>query len=134
MVVNVHTEGNSSFGRAILVVEDDQQLREALDELLTEAGYQVTSVSTGEAALRYLCASNPPPALVLTDLLLPGLNAWELAAEMRRRQKLSHVPLVAMTGASIARNSESQLGQPIIAKPFNPEELLAIIRGRIASP
>ena len=111
--------------QTVVVVDDDPDVRDALTDLLTSAGYQVVAISRGEAALAHLC-QNPPPAAVLVDLLMPGMNAWELLAEMRRRESLSRVPFIAMTGA------RKEWGSPVpeemmVRKPIDEARLLQLI-------
>jgi CheY-like chemotaxis protein len=118
-------------GTRVLVADDDPDVRDALTLVLTAAGYEVTAVHSGRAALTQLCQGEPP-GLVLVDLLMPDLNAWELIAEMRRREKLADIPVAGMTGL------DSPLGFPLpearmLRKPIDPKSLLALV-GSLASP
>jgi CheY-like chemotaxis protein len=117
----------------VLIADDDPDVREALSALLTDAGYQVTAVHSGRAALAQLCTGEPP-GVVLVDFLMPDLNAWELIAEMRRREKLADIPVAGMTGLS------STLAFPLpdarmLRKPIDPASLLALVASlALASP
>ena len=116
----------------ILVVDDDAEVRASLAELLQLEGYDVVALPNANVALSHLC-QNPPPALVLVDLLMPGMNAWELMAQMRMRDKLAKVPLVAMTGAG------PQWGAPVpgslvLRKPIAADRLLEVVRAQAKPP
>ena len=113
----------------VLVIDDDADLRLALSDLLKEAGYEVLCMSSCTTALTHLC-HHPPPQVVMVDLLMPGMNAWELVAQMRRRDFLAGVPVIAMTGMPLV------LGSPVsdamtLRKPIDPQHLLGLIRSLI---
>jgi CheY-like chemotaxis protein len=114
---------------AVLVVDDDRDVRAAVGDILEAAGYAVTSVANANLALSHLC-QNPPPAVVLSDLLMPGMNAWELVGQMRRRSALTHVPVIVMTGSP-------QYGAPVpkemvLTKPIDAAHLLDLVGRTIA--
>ena len=69
-------------GKAVLVVEDDEVQREGLATILQRAGFRVAITAGGEGALAFL-RDNPPPAVILLDMLLPDLDGWGFL-EMRR--------------------------------------------------
>jgi CheY-like chemotaxis protein len=109
----------------VMVIDDDADLRLALADLLAEAGYEAVCLSSCNAALSHLC-QHPPPAVVVVDILMPGMNAWELVAQMRRRSFLAEIPVIAMTGRPL------RLGSPVseamtLAKPIDPAQLLGLI-------
>jgi CheY-like chemotaxis protein len=112
----------------VLVVDDDRDVRAAVVEILQGDGYAVTSLANANLALSHLCQTEPP-AVVLTDLLMPGMNAWELVGQMRRRSALAHVPVIVMTGSP-------QHGAPVpkelvLTKPIDAENLLDLVRRTI---
>ena len=108
------------------MIDDDASVRASLAEVLDDAGYEVAIVATGNAGLLYLC-QNEPPSVVIVDLLLPGLNAWELIAEMRRRERLATVPVLVITGAP-ASHAAPLSGYRMLQKPLSAEVLLAEVR------
>ena len=114
----------------ILVVDDEADVRESLADLLRESGYDVVSMGTCAAALAHLC-QNPPPAAIVVDLLMPGMNAWELVLQLRRREGLAKLPVIAITG------SAPWLGAPVpeamvVRKPIDSEHLLGVIRKAVS--
>jgi two-component system alkaline phosphatase synthesis response regulator PhoP len=110
----------------ILVVEDDMQIARNLRDYLEVAGYEVTAVGEGSAALASVRADKPD--LLVLDLGLPGMDGLDVARELRRH---SGVPIVMLT----ARGEESdrivglELGaDDYLVKPFSPKELVARVR------
>ncbi len=118
--------------QTVLVIDDDPDVRASIADLLTDAGYQVTCLGSCSLALSHLC-QNPAPAVVVVDLLMPGMNAWELVGQMRRRESLVKVPVIAITG------SGPQLGAPVpdeqvVRKPIEATKLLGLVRKLSAAP
>jgi two-component system alkaline phosphatase synthesis response regulator PhoP len=110
----------------ILVVEDEMQIARTLRDYLEVAGFEVTVVSDGGAALA--AARGERPNLVVLDLGLPGMDGLDVARELRRT---SSTPIVMLT----ARGEESdrivglELGaDDYLVKPFSPKELVARVR------
>lgn len=116
--------------RRVLVVEDDVVTADLLRYILTEEGWAVDVVHTGSEALRAL-KSTPPPALVLTDLLVPQVGGFELVRAVRAAVGWGAVPLVVLT-AQWSRTCESDAlragADAAYGKPFDPDELLAAVR------
>jgi CheY-like chemotaxis protein len=76
----------------VLVVEDDGDIRDLLLSHLARLGYEVRGVPTGEAALQVAAAERP--SLVVLDILLPGIDGWEVARRLRVEPGLAGVPVV----------------------------------------
>jgi CheY-like chemotaxis protein len=115
----------------VVVIDDDVDTCETVSDLLGQAGYQTVSIRRSSVALAYLC-QNPPPAVVLVDLLMPEMNAWELIAQMKRRDGLAKVPVIAMTGLG------REWGAPVpeamvLRKPIDSERLLGLVRTAVES-
>src|SRR3989454_11108836 len=71
----------------ILVVEDNADVRDAWEALLEGEGYRVVSAASGREALRWLRSSEVMPALILLDLIMPGMNGWDFRAEQRSEER-----------------------------------------------
>src|SRR5438045_9645090 len=84
-------------GPTVLLVEDDDDTRLALAELLQEHGYQVEPASNGREAHSYL-ESHPRPSCMVLDLWMPVMDGWTLAAELRDG-RLPSVPMMVITAA-----------------------------------
>jgi DNA-binding response OmpR family regulator len=110
----------------ILAVDDDEGLRELLQEYLSAQGYQVTTVADGVAMDAHLAGH--PADLVILDLMLPGEDGLALARKLRARGDTPIIMLSAR-GEDVDRIIGLEVGaDDYLAKPFNPRELLARIR------
>ncbi len=110
----------------ILVVEDEMQIARNLRDYLEVAGYEVTVVGDGAAALS--SARGDRPDLMVLDLGLPGVNGLDVARELRRT---SMIPIVMLTarGEETDRIVGLELGaDDYLVKPFSPKELVARVR------
>ena len=109
----------------ILVVDDNEALRENLAEALVLEGYDVASEPDGEAALRRL--EREPFAAVLLDLMMPGLDGREVLARIRQDLRLEHLRVVITTGYSGSTARAGVEADAVLLKPFGVRELLAAI-------
>ncbi len=107
----------------VLVVEDEEELREMMREALELNGYEVVAVGDGQEALdaiggiEHLC-------MVLLDLLMPGMNGWDFFEKMRARPELVDVPVVVHSSApSRAPSGVTR----ILQKPLKLERLLSVV-------
>ena len=113
----------------VLVVEDDDDVRELLRYNISREGYDLTCVTSGEEALAKM---GPPfPDIVILDLMLPGVDGLEVCRTIRQRNDTRNVPVVMLTAkgedADIVTGLE--LGaDDYITKPFSPRVLIARIR------
>jgi len=111
----------------ILVVEDDDDMRESLGRILGRAGYQVQLARDGSEAITVL--QTQPFHLVLTDLVMPRMGGLELLREIRRRER--DVPVVFLTafGKPAAFAEAMDLGAvDFVTKPFRADSLLRLIQ------
>jgi response regulator RpfG family c-di-GMP phosphodiesterase len=107
----------------ILVVDDEQSIREALRQYLTHCGYTVTSCSDAESALEAF--ESCPSPIVLTDLMMPGLSGEELLREIKKRAPLTEV--ILMTGYGTIDSAVSAIksgAYDYVIKPFKMDALL----------
>jgi DNA-binding response OmpR family regulator len=122
---------------AILVVEDDERLRELIATLLRESGYDTAEAACGESAL--VAAELSPPDLVLLDVDLPRLSGYEVCHRLRERYGV-RLPIMFVSGVrteAFDRVAGLMIGaDDYLAKPFVPDELLARVRAllRRAAP
>src|SRR2546428_14129808 len=80
----------------ILVVEDNADVRDAWEALLEGEGYRVVSAASGREALRWLRSSEVMPALILLDLIMPGMNGWDSRAEQRQDERFACMPVIVV--------------------------------------
>ena len=117
----------SNIPQRILVVEDDEDMRENLRRLLGGAGYQVALAPNGVEALTALAAE--PCQLVLTDLIMPDMGGLELLQAIRQHNR--HLPVVFLTalGDRATYDRVAQMGAvDFLTKPFRGGALLALLR------
>ena len=112
--------------KKVLIVDDDQKLRELLTEYLTEFGFQVTTLPDGRDILQTIKTENPD--FIILDIMLPHKDGFEILREIRTKYM---VPVIMLTakGEDTDRIVGLELGaDDYLPKPFNPRELLARIR------
>lgn len=110
--------------RLVLVVDDSADMRDLIDDLLTEQGYEVLTAPSGRHALSLLEAR--VPHLVITDLLMPGMDGFALRGEMLRRPELAQVPVIVLS-SFWQRPSETLDAVDVIGKPLDMERLLRAV-------
>jgi phosphate regulon transcriptional regulator PhoB len=115
--------------RTILVVEDEEDIRDLVRFHLEQEGYAVRTAGSGEAALAQAAAERP--ALIVLDLMLPGVDGLEVCRRLRAARATEGVPIVMLTAraAEVDRVLGLELGaDDYITKPFSPRELVARVR------
>ncbi len=109
----------------ILVVEDDDSIRDLVDLVLSGAGYEVLTATDGAAALQVVGTTRPD--LVLLDMRMPIMDGWEFARRYRARPE-PHAPIVVLTAARDAANRAAEIhANGYLGKPFDVDELLALV-------
>jgi CheY-like chemotaxis protein len=109
--------------RTVLVVEDDTGLQETLEDLLAFEGYSVTVAKDGLDALAKL--GDPPPAVILLDVMMPRMDGYAFAEELRRRGLHPGIPILILTADGRAQQKAERIGAAgYLEKPFDLGELL----------
>jgi len=114
----------------ILVVEDDPIIRQTVEYALKRAGFETASAGDGNAALA--AAESQHPDLVLLDLMLPGMDGYQIAERIRRTDK--ETAIIMVTALDTDRDKVRGLdagADDYITKPFSMEELLARVRANL---
>jgi CheY-like chemotaxis protein len=117
--------GEQSSPKPILLVDDNEQLREIMARALDEAGYIVLQATDGPEALDVL-AVGPQIQLLITDIAMPRMNGVQLASHF---MAASHVPVLFISGNP---HEPAELPGPILQKPFTPEILVATVKRLLA--
>jgi adenylate cyclase len=110
----------------IVVVDDDPDLVRAVTAVLEADGYRVEGARDQREALRAVLED--PPALVVLDVNMPGLDGWELCDILRRQSHTRDVPVLFLTGRADVRDQITAMqvgGSDYVTKPFRTEELRA---------
>jgi CheY-like chemotaxis protein len=110
----------------VLVVEDEPENRLFIGLMLRTEGYEVLEAEDGHMALELL-ASAPLPELILLDVMMPGLNGWQVFQRLRDDPRLAGIPVVMLTALAQRSDVERavQLGvDGYLTKPFEPADLI----------
>jgi two-component system, cell cycle response regulator DivK len=117
----------------ILLIEDHEDNRRIVRDLVTKAGYELAEATTGEDGVAM--ASTLAPDLILMDIQLPGIDGYEATRRIKADPARRHVPIIAVT--SYALSGDEAIARAAgcdgyITKPFSPRVLLAKIREYVA--
>jgi CheY-like chemotaxis protein len=118
--------------RTVLLVEDDLDVRDVLQDLLEDRGYDVIPASNGKQALDYLGTdgSQRPDAVIL-DLMMPLVTGWQVLEAMRRDAKLAGIPVVVLT--AVTRDKPAGVAA-VVKKPFRIDDLFAKLESCVVQP
>jgi signal transduction histidine kinase/CheY-like chemotaxis protein len=126
---DVSTGPGPSAGATLMVVEDESAVRELVRAALSRAGYRIIAARDGEEALTRAAAHEGRIDLLLTDVVMPGLNGPELARQFRRVRPETRVLFMSGYAADhIADEGMLSGDADLLAKPFAPDELVARVR------
>jgi CheY-like chemotaxis protein len=114
--------------RPVLVVEDDPDVRELLDRRLSHLGHRVLSAGSGEEALELAAAS--PPALVVLDIRLPGIDGWEVLRRLRADPATADTAVLVVSVLDPTENHPQVDGY--IIKPFRIASIDRLVAGILA--
>jgi two-component system, cell cycle sensor histidine kinase and response regulator CckA len=120
-------------GESVLLVEDQQQVRQLLVRSLARLGYRVTAAGDGAEALALAELAGAPFDLVLTDVLMPNLNGPDLVTALGERDLLRRVVYMSGYTSDVTLTGEGA-APTFLQKPFSLEELTATVRGVLAQP
>jgi two-component system response regulator CpxR len=107
----------------VLVVDDDEAIREVLAEVLRDDGYDVVCAQNGAEAMREIRRERSPD-LVLLDLMMPVLSGWEVLEQLQESDKLSRIPVIVVSAMNAPGAREH------LPKPIDLHDLLATV-GRL---
>lgn len=117
--------------KRVLIVDDSSQVRSSLARVIGSEGFVVLLASNGREAIEILFVQDID--LVLMDLAMPELNGWQALQQLS--EKLQRVPVIVMTGQPHQRQWVERLGaRALLEKPFEPDDMLALVRQVLAPP
>jgi CheY-like chemotaxis protein len=109
----------------VLVVDDDESIREFVSVALTDEGYTVLTARDGAVALQWV--SRQRPGVILLDMRMPVMDGWEFSRAYRATPE-PHAPIIVVTAARDAADRAAQIdADGYLAKPFDLLDLLAIV-------
>ena len=111
----------------VLVIEDDEGLREMMAQLLTLEGFQTATVANGQEALAYLHASSKPEVILL-DLMMPVMDGWEFRRLQQADPALADVPVIVLSALDQTHAAKVDAAA-FLKKPLDFDRLLALVRG-----
>ena len=118
------------MAKRILVVEDHEENRQILRDLLGHAGFEMLEAYSGEDGVT--AAARERPDLILMDIQLPGIDGYEVTRRIKADPALRAIPIIAVTSYALSGDDRKALAagcDAYVTKPFSPRALLAKIRG-----
>jgi CheY-like chemotaxis protein len=118
----------ASCGRTLLVVEDDQEVRDAIAEVLVDSGYKPVGAANGVEALAALRQGTVRPCLILLDVMMPTMDGWAFRAEQQRDPALRDIPVVLLSAHTDVRSAAAQMrAAGFLPKPVAIDNLLTTV-------
>jgi len=117
------------MSKRILAIDDQEDNRRILRDLLAAADYEVIEAVDGEEAVAL--AEQHVPDLILMDIQLPGIDGYEATRRIKANPALAHIPVIAVTSYALTGDEDKAMEAgctAYIAKPFSPRALLAKVR------
>jgi two-component system cell cycle response regulator DivK len=121
------------MSKCILVVEDHEDNRQILRDLLASSDFEIIEAWDGETALTMAAAKRPD--LILMDIQLPGLDGYEVTRRIKADPQLQHIPIIAVTSYALSGDDEKARVagcNDYVTKPYSPRKLMAKIREFLA--
>lgn len=118
------------MAKKILIIEDDKFLRELISKKLTKEGFEILEAMDGEEGLRK--AKEEKPNLVLLDLILPGIDGFEVLARIKEDTKVSNIPIIILSNLGqrddIERGMKLGAVDYLIKAHFTPSEIIEKVK------
>ncbi|MHB8865774.1 MAG: response regulator, partial [Pirellulaceae bacterium] len=130
LLARLHSSNEALRGRKVLIVDDDARNIFALATLLENEEMEVLTAINGRQAIE-LVQANPDLHVALMDIMLPGMDGYEIMREIRKDPRFRTLPILALTAKAMKGDREKCLeagASDYIAKPVNTEQLLSLLR------
>ena len=117
------------MSKRILVIEDTDDNRRILRDLLSNAGFELIEATDGEQGVAAAAAERPD--LILMDIQLPVIDGYEASRRIKANPELRHIPIIAITSYALAGDEQKTAAagcEGYVAKPFSPRQVLALVR------
>ena len=127
-VVRIEDDDTHTWERTVLVVDDDQPIREALSDILIQLGYSVRVASNGAQALECL-RQGCDPFIILLDLGMPVMDGWQFRQELLKEPHLASKRVVVITAARDVQLDALQV-HDVLTKPVPLERLIEVLEAK----
>jgi CheY-like chemotaxis protein len=130
LLERLHRSDDDLLGKPVLLVDDDVRNVFALSSVLERRGMKVLAANTGQEAIERL-EQEPQPAIVLMDIMMPGMDGYQTMQAIRRRPAHRRLPIIALTAKAMKGDRERCLeagASDYLAKPVNTDQLLSALR------
>ena len=118
--------------KTVLLVEDDADIRDSLQDILEDEGFDVIPAANGKQAIDFLTLNEPAGAdLVILDLLMPMVSGWEVLERMTGDAKLNDIPVLVLSAAAAPKPERAQ---GFVRKPFSLEAFVNKVHGVVDGP
>ena len=114
----------------VLVVDDDDAIREALCDLLDDAGFAAVGARHGLEALKVIAASEAAPTFILLDLMMPVMDGWAFCDSRGKSRTLREIPVIAISAAALPESDRPPEIDAFLVKPIDMDQF-AGVAGRI---
>jgi len=116
------------MGTRVLVVDDEADIANLEKIALTRAGFEVEIAHDGQAALDMVATS--PPSVIVLDLMMPGMDGWEVAGRLKGDPQTKHIPILMLTAHGLGEQSVPAFAHinEYYTKPFEPARLVKLVR------
>ena len=115
----------SVIGKLVLVVENDQELRESMQHVLEDEGFPTLGADHGQSALDVLCGEGRLPDVVVLDLMMPVMNGWEFLDRVGRDARFASIPIVVIAATPYMDRDRVSCS---LCKPMDLDDLLDAVR------
>ena len=115
--------------KRILVIEDQEDNRQIVRDLVTASGYELLEATTGEDGIE--AAAREKPDLILMDIQLPGIDGYEVTRRIKANPQLRQIPVIAVTSYALSGDDKKAFAagcDGYVTKPYSPRLLLAKIK------
>lgn len=121
------------MSKRILVLDDDADILDILSMLLTDGGYEIQTLSSGDKVFEAISSFHPD--LVLMDVMLANMDGRLICKQMKSNNDTQNIPVILISGTHDLAFSLNQIGAPndFVAKPFDIDHLLGKIQGQLAA-
>jgi CheY-like chemotaxis protein len=117
--------------RTVLIIDDEESVREVLSRFLTKAGYEVKVAANGQEALQ-MVNSQAPPDLIVLDLMMPVMSGFEVLSALRVNSEWRRIPVVVLT-ATMGYSAGHLQADALLQKPFDSVTVQAAVAAAIAA-